>query len=181
MNIWKKFAANEVTHSTAHYLTTVHELHERRGYARVSDVARELDVTKGAASIQMKHLKEKGFVDEDENHFFFLTEAGEAVAHEVANNRQILMRFLNSVLGVQNDQAEIDACKIEHLLSRETSHSLLALVRLLQSDGQVVRKFREHFRKYMKNHPSAGHCNLCSVDDLTLCNDGVRKGGGEKK
>lgn len=166
MNTWKSFAANEVTHSVAHYLTTLHDLHLKRGYARVSDVARELDVTKGSVSVQMKHLKEKGLVIEDENHHLRLTSSGEGIAREVSHNRQILIQFINSVLGVGPNRAEIDACKIEHLLSRETSHQLLALVQLLQSDEPAAKRFRERFRQYKVSCPSLENCNLCSVECL---------------
>ena len=63
--VWKSFAAQEITHSMAHYLTTLLKLKGERGYARVSDVAKELEVTKGSVSTQMKHLKEKGLVITD--------------------------------------------------------------------------------------------------------------------
>ena len=53
----------------------------------MSDVARALDVTKGSASVQLKHLKEKGFVTEDENRFLQLTDQGDTVAREVLYNR----------------------------------------------------------------------------------------------
>ncbi len=166
MNTWKSFAAHEVTHSVAHYLTTVHDLHVQKGYARVSDVAKVLDVTKGSVSVQMKHLKEKGLVVEDEARHLSLTPNGEAIAREVLHNRQVLIQFINSVLGVEPEQAEIDACKIEHLLSRDTSHQLLGLVQLLQSDEAVARRFRELFREYKIRCPSHENCNLCSVECL---------------
>lgn len=161
---WKNFAANEVTHSVAHYLTTMHELHEKRGYSRVSDVARELEVTKGSVSIQMKHLKEKGLVIEDENRFLRLTPSGEGIAREVIHHRRILIEFLNTVLGIGIDRAEIDACKIEHLLSEETCHGLLALVHLLQADEPAARQFRERFREFKMSHASPRNCKLCSVE-----------------
>ena len=94
MNVWKSFAANEVTHSMAHYLTTLLKLHDQRGYARVSDIAKELDVTKGSVSAQKKHLKEMGFVTEDDNKFLRLTEEGRAKAKEVLHNRHILIQFI---------------------------------------------------------------------------------------
>ncbi len=143
MNIWKRFASNEVTHSVAHYLTAMHRLHRERGYARVSDLAKELEVTKGSVSVQVKHLKEKGLVVEDENRFLRLTESGGAIAREVIHNRQLLIRFLIEVLGVKEDLAEIDACKIEHLLSKETCDQLLAMVHLLHSEKPAAKKFRE--------------------------------------
>ena len=166
MKTWKSFAANEVTHSVAHYLTTIHDLLAKKGYARVSDVANELDVTKGSVSVQMKHLKEKRLVIEDEAHHLRLTPSGEGIAREVAQNRQILIRFLSSVLGIGEDRAEIDACKMEHLLSRETSHQLLALVQLLQSEEPLAKKFRDLFREYKISCPSLENCNLCSVECL---------------
>ena len=166
MKTWKSFAANEVTHSVAHYLTTLLDLHARRGYARVSDVAHELDVTKGSVSVQMKHLKEKGLVIEDEAHHLRLTPSGEGIAREVIHNRQILIQFLTSVLGIGPEQVEIDACKMEHLLSRETSHQLLALVQFLQSDEPVAKRFRECFREYKVSCPSLENCNLCSMECL---------------
>ncbi|MGH9362861.1 MAG: metal-dependent transcriptional regulator [Thermoanaerobaculia bacterium] len=166
MQTWKSFAANEVTHSVAHYLTTLFELHARRGYARVSDVAKELDVTKGSVSVQMKHLKEKGLVVEDDAHHLRLTQSGEGIAREVMHKRTILIRFISTVLGVEPDRAEIDACKIEHLLSKETCHQLLALVQLLLSDEPSAQKFRERLREYKISCPSLENCSLCSVECL---------------
>jgi DtxR family Mn-dependent transcriptional regulator len=177
--VWKTFAAQEVSHSMAHYLTSIQDLHERRGYARVSDVARELQLTKGSVSIQIKHLKEKGFVNEDENRFLHLTASGEAVARDVCYNRQVLFQFLNRVLGVQTEKAETDACKIEHLLSRETSRQILVLVQFLQSDDPAARKFVEKLKGFKVGCPTSKECSICedrclaeldaSLDGRSIC------------
>ena len=58
MEIWKEFEHNEITHSGAHYLMTIHALIEDHGYARVSDVARNMHITPGSASIMIKSLKQ---------------------------------------------------------------------------------------------------------------------------
>lgn len=136
---WKEFNENPLSHSMAHYLVTLRDLHARQGYARVSDVAEELDVTKGTVSVQMRQLKEKGFVDEDDHRHLRLTPAGEALARQVVNNRETIIQFLNKVLEVEGEQAEVDACKIEHLLSPETSQQILGLVQLLLSDDTTAR------------------------------------------
>lgn len=165
-NVWKSFAAHEVSHSVAHYLTTLHDLHRSHGYARVSDVARELQVTKGSVSVQMKHLKEKGFVTEDENRFLQLTELGESVAREVKYNREVLIRFISTVLGVAPEQSETDACKMEHLLSHETSRQILGLVQLLQSDDADARKLVKRFKTFKFRCPSPAECKLCDEQCL---------------
>lgn len=165
-DVWKSFAAQEVSHSMAHYLTTILELRVKRGYARVSDVARDLEVTKGSVSVQIKHLKEKGFVTEDDNRFLSLTPLGESVAKEVIYSRSVLIQFIEEVLGISASQAETDACKMEHLLSRETSEKLLNLVRLLQSDDSDAKKLLRRFKTFRFCCPSLEACNLCEEQCL---------------
>jgi Mn-dependent DtxR family transcriptional regulator len=164
--VWKTFAAQEVTHSVAHYLTTIRDLRHAKGYAMLSDVAKELSVTKGSASVQVRSLKEKGLVTEVDNRFLMLTEAGEAAAAEVEYNRQVLKRFLAGILSISQEQAEVDACKIEHLLSREARHQIFALVQLLQSDDPAAVKFLDRFRGFKVGCPSPENCGLC--DDVCL-------------
>ena len=149
--VWKTFAAQEVSHSVAHYLATIHDLHESHGYARISDVARVLELTKGSVSVQMKHLKEKGFVEEDENRFLRLTSLGETVVSGVRYNRQVIVEFLSNVLGVNAAQAETDACKIEHLLSHETCRQIRELVEFLDLGRPEVHSFLEKFRDFRAN------------------------------
>lgn len=124
MDIWKQFEENNITHSAAHHLTAILELREKRGYARVTDVAKHLNITTGSASTNLKSLKAKGLISEDENRFLTLTPEGEAIARAVITRKAVLMRFLTDVLKVNAEQAEIDACKTEHLISGETTRKL---------------------------------------------------------
>lgn len=144
---WKEFSANEVSHSMAHYLVTLRDLRATQGYARKTDIAEELGVTKGTVSQQIRHLKERGYVVEDKAHHLDLTEAGHSIARQVVYNRGTLIRFLNTVLRVDPNQAEVDACKMEHLLSPVTSHKLLGLVQLLLSDDPTATTLLERFKK----------------------------------
>jgi Mn-dependent DtxR family transcriptional regulator len=132
-DVWKQFEENKITHSAAHHLTAVKELRESRGYARVTDVARLLNITTGSASTNLKNLKSKGFITEDENRFLELTEEGLQLAQAVLTRKEIFFRFLVDVLNVNNDQAEIDACKTEHLISAETAAKLEKFVQQYKS------------------------------------------------
>ena len=124
METWKQFEENAITHSAAHHLVAIKELRQDRGYARVTDVAKHLDITTGSASTNLKNLKSKGLVAEDENKFLLLSEQGEMLANLVVRRKRILEQFLIDVLEVQAEQAEIDACKTEHLISLETTQKL---------------------------------------------------------
>jgi DtxR family Mn-dependent transcriptional regulator len=135
MDVWKEFSENPITHSAAHHLLAILELTESRGYSRVTDVAKFLEITTGSASTNLKNLKQKGYVVEDDNRFLCLSETGKQIAEAILNRRQILERFFTEVLGVSDEQAEIDACKTEHLLSAETTGRMLSF-----ADAQAKKK-----------------------------------------
>ena len=138
MDIWKKFEENNITHSAAHHLVAILELREKRGYARVTDVAKDLNITTGSASINLKALKAKNLIVEDENKFLSLSEEGEAIARAVMMRKKILLDFLVQIVRVSPEQAEIDSCKTEHLISAETAKKLQEFTEQFQK--QQVQK-----------------------------------------
>ncbi len=137
MDVWKQFEENGLTHSAAHHLLAVLSLRKERGYARVTDVAKHLNITTGSASTNLKNLKQKGLITEDDNKFLTLSKNGEMLARAVIARKEIFKKFLTDYLHVTEDQAEIDACKTEHLLSHETSERLLAFIQLLSKECSV--------------------------------------------
>jgi len=161
-DVWKKFEENQLTHSAAHYLMTIRHLLDEHGYARVTDVAKALNITRGSASISLKPLKRKGLVKEDENKFLKLSREGQRLADLVEHNDQILEAFFREVLGVDPDQAEVDACKIEHLLSLETSVCLSQFIQCVQSGRPEVKAFLKLLRDMDTGCAhEAGNCELC--------------------
>lgn len=129
MDVWKEFSENVITHSAAHHLLAILELTEKRGYARVTDVAKFLEITTGSASTNLKSLKQKGLVVEDDNRFISLSKEGENLAKAILNRRYVLENFFINVLKVSAEQAEKDACKTEHLLSRETTMKMAEFIK----------------------------------------------------
>jgi DtxR family Mn-dependent transcriptional regulator len=162
---WREFENNDVTHSAAHYLMAIDSLREEFGYARVTDVAEMLDVSRGAASMSISQLKKRGWVKEDPNRFLLLTEDGAQIARLVEHNFRILSKFFQEVLGVSRDVALADACKMEHLMSLETGRRLVWLMRFFLTDEARTA----HLHKMMQCFsPSAEH--ICDQsDDCPLC------------
>lgn len=147
-DVWKEFEDNLLTHSAAHYLMTIRELLEDQGYARVTDIAKRMSITRGSCSISLKALKRRGWVVEDANRFLQLSEEGRRLALVVEKNGELLKTFLHEVLGVGLEQAEIDGCKIEHLLSVESSVKLAAFTTCLKENAAAVRAFRAVLTRY---------------------------------
>lgn len=141
MDTWKEFDQNVISHSAAHHLMAVDELVSRFGYARVSDVARALNITRGSVSISLRPMKEGGLIVQDENRHLKLSEHGQALVDAIKTKRRVIENLLRDVLGVDGEQASIDACKIEHLISNETARQLVSFLRFLQSGNAEAQRF----------------------------------------
>ncbi len=111
---------NELTHSMAHYLLTIHKLKEEKGYARVTDIAKELGLTKGSVSTALNNLKKRELVVEDESKFLSLSKLGHDEVHRILSVRTLMYYFMKDILKVDDDVAHKDSCLVEHLLSDET-------------------------------------------------------------
>ncbi len=110
-----------LSHSMVHYLLTIHKLKEVRGFARVTDIAKDLKLTKGSVSTAINNLKKRALVSEEEDcKFLVLTEEGHSVVHKILSSRLLLYHFLKDVLNVSDSVAKHDACLMEHLISSET-------------------------------------------------------------
>jgi Mn-dependent DtxR family transcriptional regulator len=162
-DVWKEFEDNQITHSAAHYLMTIRQLLDDHGYARVTDIAKTLNITRGSCSISLKPLKRRGLVVEDENRFLKLSDEGQRLAELVELNDKLLEILLGEVLGVDAEQAEIDACKIEHLLSIESSTRLSAFVDLWKSDAPEVLAFKKLLEKtHYACTGDSENCDICT-------------------
>jgi Mn-dependent DtxR family transcriptional regulator len=122
----------ELSHSMVHYLLTIHKLKEGRGFARVTDIAKDLDLTKGSVSTALNNLKKKGLVEEEEDcKFLVLSEKGHAEVHRILSARTLLFYFLKDFVGVSEEAAERDSCLMEHLMSSETSDKFFKFMKNL--------------------------------------------------
>ena len=159
--LWRAFEANEITHSGAHYLLAISGL-ARRTPPRAADVARYLGVSRAAASLQLRSLQEHGLVAAGDQGHLHLTAAGLDLVGRIASKRKILQVFLAEVLGVPEEVAELDACKVEHLLSEESGAALVRWVRFLRSEHPAADACLSVFRKTLAECPHDGRCDLCA-------------------
>jgi DtxR family transcriptional regulator, Mn-dependent transcriptional regulator len=159
--LWRAFEANKITHSGAHYLLAIAALARRAGAPRAAAVARFLGVSRAAASLQLRSLLERGLVESDAQARFRLTRNGRDLVARVASTRKVLRTFLVEVLGVREEAAEADACKVEHLLSEDSEAALLRWVRFLRSDHPAARACLSAFAAVLAACPRDGRCEPC--------------------
>ena len=162
METWKEFDANELTHSAAHHMLAIYEVGlPYGGWARVSDIARQLDITRGSVSVTLRVLKKRGLVETDDHHMVKLSDRGLKAAQAVMAKRVVVKAFLSEVLNTPEPQADIDSCKIEHLISDVTGQRLARFTRLLTSNDPVAKAFLARFRSTHGECPENRTCDVC--------------------
>ena len=109
------------------YLEKILMLNERLGYARSMDIASELKVSKPSVSIALKKLREDGYVEMDNNGHISLTAEGRKIAERIYDRHKVLSALLRK-LGVSDETAALDACKMEHVVSDETFSAMCRYV-----------------------------------------------------
>lgn len=111
--------------SAENYLETILMLSKKLPVVRAVDIANELGYKKSSVSIAMKHLREKEHITVTNSGFISLTESGRSIAEMIFERHEMLTKILTS-LGVPEDIASEDACRIEHVISQESFEAIKA-------------------------------------------------------
>lgn len=109
--------------SSENYLETILILSKKLPVVRSVDIASELGFRKSSVSVAMKNLREKQFITVTDAGYIYLTDAGKEIADMIYERHQLLSEWLER-LGVPPEIAVVDACKIEHVISKESFEAI---------------------------------------------------------
>ena len=128
------------------YLKVLHEVGGERGVARVTDLARGLGVSPATVSSGLKRLEELHLIEHAKYGYVALTAQGAGVAGCVQQRFDTIRSLLTDVLGVDPEEAALDACMMEHAVSQNTVDRMRALVEKVRGTrvriGPLTRRFR---------------------------------------
>lgn len=105
------------------YLETILILSKRLEHVRAIDIGEYMGYSKPSVSRAVGLLKNGGFISVDSNGHITLTDLGKSHADKIFERHRILTSVLTSI-GVSEETASEDACKIEHILSDETFEAI---------------------------------------------------------
>ncbi len=117
--------------SAEDYLEMILMIREQKGYVRSVDVAQALSVTKPSVSVAMKKLRENGYITFDKDNYILLSVPGEKIARHMYERHKVLSSLLIK-LGVNEEVAREDACKIEHDISDESFDAICRYLEKVQ-------------------------------------------------
>lgn len=114
------------THESAEdYLENILILRERNGNVRSIDIVNEMNYSKPSISIAMKKLRSEGYVEMDANGYITLTALGEETAQRIYSRHLLLQKVLTAI-GVDEETAAEEACRIEHDINDDTYNKINA-------------------------------------------------------
>jgi len=113
-----------LTASLEDYLEAIYFISQSKRVVRVKDVAQKLGVTMPSVNGAVKNLESRGMLNHAKYDYIELTDMGSKRARGIATRHKTIYRFLHDILGVDDDTAEEDACRIEHVLSKTTMDRL---------------------------------------------------------
>lgn len=157
----------QLSRSMEDYLEAIYNLKVRSQVARVKDIAREMNVRMPSVTGAIRSLAEKGLVTHQPYENVELTQAGLTRARGVAHRHSAVKEFLTSVLGLPEQDAEIEACGLEHAIRPDTLDKLLKFVEFVRAHGADMAFRLSDFQHFLKEgldpdghdaHPEA--CNL---------------------
>lgn len=110
--------------SAENYLETILLLGKKKGTVRSVDIATELGYSKPSVCVAMRNLRESGYINMHSDGTITLSDSGKEIAEHVFERHETITNWLVGI-GVSKDQAAIDACRIEHVISQESFDCLL--------------------------------------------------------
>ncbi|MBD5394422.1 MAG: metal-dependent transcriptional regulator [Lachnospiraceae bacterium] len=112
-----------VNESAENYLETILILSKSKPVVRSVDIAEELGFKKSSVSVAMKNLREKNHITVTKEGFIYLTDSGREIAEMIYERHELLSSWLIR-LGVDPEVATEDACRIEHVISKESFEAI---------------------------------------------------------
>ncbi|MFO7946479.1 MAG: metal-dependent transcriptional regulator [Armatimonadota bacterium] len=147
------------------YLESIYRLEMEEGTVRVKSIAEKMGVKMPSVTSALQTLEELGLVDHRKYQAVELTHEGRSQAQAVFSRHQALRSFLADILQIDDEQAEAEACQMEHAISTQTLCRLLALVDFIKKCPRGGDDWLEH----LKGRWEGARC----VDDCASCIENI--------
>jgi len=134
------------TRNIEDYLEAIWNLQDKKGYIKAKDIADKLEVTRPSVSEMIKKLAENNYILYEKYGGIVFTAKGKKLAQEIKRRHNLFVEFLR-IIGVNEQNAQKDACEIEHDVSPETITRLLEFiefVHLLPDNSKWIGRFQAY-------------------------------------
>jgi DtxR family Mn-dependent transcriptional regulator len=147
------------------YLKAVLVLEERKEVVRAKDLAEELGLSRPSITKAVTTLSKLGYLTHQPYLHLALTPKGRQLARGVLRRHQVIHTFLVTVLGIDPQVADEEACELEHVMSRSTVQRMTDFLAFLGQCPDGPREVVRHFQEVAAGGRSP-HCAKCGIERL---------------
>lgn len=128
------------------YMETISMLSEKKRVVRVKDIAKQLNIKMPSVTSALNKLRDLKLIEYEKYGFVELTENGKIISEHVYNRHRSLAEFFSKVLFLDTDDADKEACKVEHALTPETCVQLHKFMQVIQKAEEKQEPWYETLR-----------------------------------
>lgn len=141
----------ELSASLEDYLEAIYLINQDKKVVRVKEVAEFLDVKTPSVVDAVSKLSEKELVIHEKYGYLTLSKKGNEAAKIIYNKHEQIFKFLNEVLGMDEEVSQKDACALEHHISKTSMEKMIQLMKFLESKPDEYEKWISDFNDFIKS------------------------------
>lgn len=142
--------SNKLSASLENYLEAIKMLCDKKGFARVKEISKKLNVEMPSVNSAIKRLKKKGLILYEKYGYIKLTHNGNITSEEIYSKHKKIKEFFEKVLNIDSKMAGEEACKIEHSISPNTLDRILSFLNFLNQYPEIGKSILESFKLYLE-------------------------------
>ncbi len=143
------------------YLEAIYHLEQSNRVARAKDIADQLNVQRASVTGALKALAGRGLVNYSPYSYITLTPEGRAIARDVIHRHETLKDFFTTALQLSPEQAEANACRIEHSIDPEAIDRLVRFLEFIKICPRIGSDWFTAFARYCRKGIRSSDCETC--------------------
>jgi DtxR family Mn-dependent transcriptional regulator len=151
------------------YLEVIFHLEQSNRVARAKDIADQMSVQRASVTGALKSLAGRGLINYSPYSYITLTSAGRSIARDVIHRHEVLKEFFITALQMDSEQAETNACRIEHGINPEGIDRLVRFLEFIKICPRTGADWLDAFARYCQKGVQTSDCERC----LKLCLDRI--------
>lgn len=141
---------NKLTQSQEDYLETIYVETQKNGCAKVTEIAKILDVKKASVTGALSSLKEKGLINYAPYCPITLTKEGIKTAEKILLRHEVMTNFFKNILHLSQEEAAQNACRMEHIMSEEMFKRIHTFSHFIQDYSKENKDFEKRIQLLYK-------------------------------
>jgi len=151
------------------YLEVIFHLEQSNRVARAKDIADQMNVQRASVTGALKALAGRGLINYSPYSYITLTSSGRSIARDVIHRHEVLKEFFVTALQMDSEQAETNACRIEHAINPKAIDRLVRFLTFIKICPRTGTDWFEAFARYCQKGIQTSNCENC----LRVCLDRI--------